>query len=510
MARLGDDVRAAVGATSATAGRAVLLSGTTTAISLASLFIFNEMFLRSVALGTVLAVFTGVVVATLLLPALISTLGSAARWPAPSGARVLPRRVLRLAGRQFDSFVRHDQSQAQDSGFWFRISRFGARWPLPLVTVVVLVLLLFGLPFLRINLTLPGEESFPSRFEARQASAVIDDRFSDFERETVDVIMAFDEGAPRDRYDDIDALVSSMSGVAGVTNVDTFTTRLMKEEVDWQQSSDPRENITQIEETIRLFTDGSAVWVRVSIEPGETTAEARAIVQELRALPGPSDATIQFGGGAAALVDARDTLRAKVPIVVAYIVAVTLLALFIEFRSVLIPLKAVLLNAISIAAALGALVFVFQDGNLQGILRFEESTSIATAVPVLVFAIVFGLSMDYEIFLLSRIREEYDANGGDTAQAVSYGLQRTGRMITGAALLIVLVIAAFATSEIVKQIGVGLALAILIDATIVRALLVPASMQLLGPANWWAPRWLRRREAPPTATNVASGTQVGK
>ena len=313
-------------------------------------------------------------------------------------------------------------------------------------------------------------------------------------------MVEFDQEAARDRYDTVAGLVSAMSSVSGVTMVDTFTTRLTREQVFWQQQPEQdREDKTEIELVVDRFTDTDAAYLRVSIEPDESTAEARAIVGQLRALLLPPDATARFGGGAAALIDARATLRSKVPIVIAYIVSVTLLALFIEFRSVLIPIKAVLLNAISIAASLGMLVWVFQDGHLQNVLRFEDSTSIATAVPVLIFAIVFGLSMDYEIFLLSRIREEYEANGGNTEQAVSHGLQRTGRMITGAALLIVIVIGAFATSEIsiMKRIGFELALAILIDATVVRALLVPASMQLLGPANWWAPRWLHRRDVEP-------------
>lgn len=512
MARRGDDVRSAVSVTSATAGRAVLLSGVTTAISLASLFIFNEMFLRSVAFGTVVAVFTGVTVATIMLPAIISALGRAARWPASNGVASLPRNALRFAGQRFDSFVRHDHTQSATGGFWFRMSRLGARWPLPLVTVVVVLLLAFGTPFLRINLTLPGEDSFPSRFEARQASAALDELFPDFERELVEVIVEFEDGVePRAQYGALASFVDDMAGVPGVNSVDTFTTRLTEDEINWQTTGVGVDDITETELTVRLFTDANAAWLRVSIEPDESSAEARAIVEELRDLPPPAGATASFGGGAAELVDARGTLQSKVPIVVGYIVLVTLLALFIEFRSVLIPLKAVLLNGISIAAALGALVFVFQDGHLQNILRFEESGSIATAVPVLIFAIVFGLSMDYEIFMLSRIREEYDANGGDTEAAVSHGLQRTGRMITGAALLIVLVIGAFATSEIVimKQIGFGLALAILLDATVVRALLVPASMQLMGPANWWAPRWLRRRERPSTVSGT-SESPAGK
>ncbi len=257
--------------------------------------------------------------------------------------------------------------------------------------------------------------------------------------------------------------------------------------------------ILNVEGVVNRFVEGNAIVTRLELAAPSRSAEALDVIDELCSVPGIEGASVRLGGASAALLDGRASLRARIPYVVAFIVAVTLLALFLEFRSIMIPIKAVFLNAVSISAALGALVWVFQDGHLEQILRFEETGSITTVAPVLIFAIVFGLSMDYEIFLLSRIREEYENNGGDTEQAVAQGLQRTGRMITGAALLIVLVVGAFATSEVVlmKQIGFGLAVAILLDATVVRALLVPASMHLMGRANWWAPRWLLPRRLPP-------------
>ena len=224
---------------------------------------------------------------------------------------------------------------------------------------------------------------------------------------------------------------------------------------------------------------------------------AQRTLQALRRIPPPPDAEVLIGGAAAEIVDAKASIRQRAPLVAAYVILVTFVVLLIEFRSVVLPLKAIFLNAISLTASFGALVWIFQDGHLRWLLRFDEVGFVMTASPVLIFAIVFGLSMDYEIFMLSRIREEYEATG-DSQLAVSRGLQRTGRLITGAALLLVIVIGAFGTGEVVilKQIGVGLALAIVIDATIVRALLVPASMQLLGRWNWWAPRWLGGRPLP--------------
>ena len=502
MSHQSENIRGAMGVTSGTAGRAVLVSGVTTAISLASLLMFNEMFLRSVAIGAFLAVGIGVLVATTVLPALIAILGQSAREPAraftvSSG----PRWLLRQAGLRFDDFARQPREQTEE-GFWFRVSRLGARWPLPLVTLVVLVLLLAGTPFLRINLALPDERGLPSHFEARVALDRLESEFSDLERDTVDVLIEFDTDLARDRYRDVAAFVAAAEAVPGITGSDGLTQRHTFEEVNWQQLPVSERDdflILNVEGVVNRFVEGNAIVTRLELAAPSRSAEALDVIDELRSVPGIEGASVRLGGASAALLDGRASLRARIPYVVAFIVAVTLLALFLEFRSIMIPIKAVFLNAVSISAALGALVWVFQDGHLEQILRFEETGSITTVAPVLIFAIVFGLSMDYEIFLLSRIREEYENNGGDTEQAVAQGLQRTGRMITGAALLIVLVVGAFATSEVVlmKQIGFGLAVAILLDATVVRALLVPASMHLMGRANWWAPRWLLPRRLPP-------------
>ncbi len=200
-----------------------------------------------------------------------------------------------------------------------------------------------------------------------------------------------------------------------------------------------------------------------------------------------------MGGSSAAFLDSKDAIRDRLPFALAFIALVTFGVLFLAFGSIVVPIKALAMNVLSLGAAFGALVWVFQDGNLEWLLRFESVGAITLFVPVFMFAVVFGLSMDYEVFLLSRIKEEYDARG-DNRMSVVRGLERTGRIITSAALLLVVVSAAFATSEIifVKQVGLGVALAIALDATIVRALLVPAAMRLMGGLNWWAPAPLRR------------------
>jgi RND superfamily putative drug exporter len=220
---------------------------------------------------------------------------------------------------------------------------------------------------------------------------------------------------------------------------------------------------------------------------------ARDVVHAVRAVPAPAGADVEVGGETAAVIDLLDVLEERAPYMAGFIVVVTFVLLFVAFGSFVLPAKALLMNVLSLSAAFGAMVWIFQDGNLSGLLDFTPAGFLDATNPVLLFAVLFGLSMDYEVFLLSRIREEYDRTG-DNTQAVALGLQRTGGIITSAALLLIIVVAAFSTSGIVfvKMIGVGLVIAIALDATIVRALLVPATMRLLGRANWWAPRPLAR------------------
>jgi RND superfamily putative drug exporter len=214
-------------------------------------------------------------------------------------------------------------------------------------------------------------------------------------------------------------------------------------------------------------------------------------VQRIRTLPGT-----RVGGAAAELADYTAALRHRLPLAAAVLLLVTFSLLFLFTGSVVVPVKAILLNLLSLGAGFGALVWVFQDGHLGGLVGTEALGSLSITTPVLVFAIAFGLSMDYEVFLLGRIREEY-LRSGDTDQAVSRGLQGTGRIVTAAALLIVVVFAGFVAGGFspIKQVGLGLVLTVAIDATLVRMLLLPATMTLLGRANWWAPAPLRRLHA---------------
>ncbi|TQS39479.1 MMPL family transporter, partial [Cryptosporangium phraense] len=236
---------------------------------------------------------------------------------------------------------------------------------------------------------------------------------------------------------------------------------------------------------------GGTALVNITYAGDPISAESRELVSRIRAVPFSGDVLV--GGQTAALADQLQTVGDRLPWMALIVVAATFVLLFLAFGSLVLPLKAIVMNVLSLGASFGALVLIFQDGHLSGLLNFTSTGTLEATQPILVLAIVFGLSMDYEVFLMSRIREEYDRTG-DNTQAVAVGLQRSGRIITSAALLILVVIGLFSISGItfIKLIGVAMLIAVLVDATIVRALLVPATMRLLGDANWWAPGPLKR------------------
>jgi RND superfamily putative drug exporter len=241
------------------------------------------------------------------------------------------------------------------------------------------------------------------------------------------------------------------------------------------------------------FTSGSDTWVQVFFKGDPRSKEARALVERVRQVPPPPGASVLVGGVSAELVDLLHDMKSRLPLGVSTVVVTIFVLLFLMLGSVVVPLKAVVLNFLSLTVTFGALVWVFQDGHLTGLLGTERLGSIDALEPMLVFVIAFGLSMDYEVFLLSRIKESFDQTG-DNKASVALGVQRTGGLITSAALLLAVVILGFAAGKVLslKQVGLGLFLAVLVDATLVRSLLVPATMTLLGRLNWWAPAPLHR------------------
>ena len=451
----GHDPGAAVVRTVRTAGRTVVFSAATVAASLAALLIFPQAFLRSFAYAGISVVVVAAVASVVVLPAMLAALG---------------RRVDSLS-------VLRRRAADEGTGFWHALATTVMRRPVPIATAVVVVLLLLGSPFLGIRFGLPDDRVLPEGNEARVATEQLRDGFASQEATPVSVV-ATGIGDASARADEIAAYATALSGLPGVSRVDAATGRYAAGAA-LPVPGDPD----------RSTGDGTYLSVVADVEA--VSPEGEALVAAIRALDAPFEVLV--GGSSAQLVDTKDAVFELVPVAGLIIATVTFVLLFLMFGSLLVPAKAVVLNLLSLTATFGAMVWIFQDGNLSGWLDFTPTGVIDTTTPILMFCIAFGLSMDYEVFLLSRIKEEHDAGHG-TVVSVARGLERTGRIVTAAALLIAVVFLAFATSGVsfIKLFGIGLAMAVLLDATVIRGTLVPAFMRLAGEANWWAPAPLRR------------------
>ena len=452
----GLSVEAAVKRSVATAGRTVVFSAVTVAASLAALLLFPLSFLRSFAYAGIAVVAVGGIASVVVLPAMLAALG-----PRIDRGRIFKREPKQVG-----------------EGFWHRLSSGVMRRPLPIATAVIAVLLFLGAPFLGIDFGLPDDRVLPEENPARQA---IDDIRSGFPtNESMPIQVVAPGGADRA---DIDAYAAALSSIAGVSRVDAVTGFY----AGGAKLADP----LPLSARFSASDDGTATYLNVVYDAEPMSSEAVDIVEDVRALDAPFEVLV--GGQTAQLVDSKASLFGRLPWALALIAAVTFVVLFLMFGSLLVPAKALVLNLLSLTATFGAMVWVFQDGHLSGLLDFTPTGLLDSTSPILMFCIAFGLSMDYEVFLLSRIKEEHDA-GRDTVGSVAMGLEHTGRIVTAAAALIAVVFLAFATSDItfIKLFGVGLALAVILDATVIRATLVPAFMRLAGEANWWAPAPLRR------------------
>ncbi len=458
----GHEPHDAVRRTVQTAGRTVLFSALTVAASLSALLIFPIAFLRSFA-------YSGVAVATLagvwsvvVLPALLAVLGH----------RVDMWSVRR---RRPDSGGR-----AEEDGRWHRIAVGVMRRPLPIATGVVVLLVIVGLPFLRIEFGLPDDRVLPPSSPVRQVMDTIRTEFSGEEAGALAVVAAADVD-PEARSADIDAYALALSRVDGVERVDAYTGIYAAGAQVVPSNAFTTERFGRPDSTYLSVVPG--------VEPLSTAGER--LTKDVRGVEAPFP--VKVTGTSAMLVDSKSTILGKLPIAALMIGVITFALLFLMFGSVVIPAKAIALNILSLSATFGAMVWIFQSGNLSGFLDFTATGTIAVTMPILMFCVAFGLSMDYEVFLLSRIKEEHDRTG-DNLRSVALGLERTGRIVTAAALIISVVFLAFATSGVsfIKMFGIGLALAVLMDAFIIRGTLVPAFMRLAGEVNWWAPAPLRR------------------
>jgi RND superfamily putative drug exporter len=456
--RKGLDTRAAVVRSVQTAGRTVAFGGLTVAIALSALLVFPLAFLRSFAYAGIGVVAFAVGGAVIILPAILAALG-----PRVDKLSVHRRRVVN-----------------QNEGFWHRAALFVMRRPVPIATGVILVLLVLGAPFLNARFGLPDDRVLPASAKVRQVHDEIRNEFDSNEAGAVSVV-ADKLGDPGPRTAAIQQYAVDLSQVTGVSRVDSVAGSFMK----GQQVVPPNPLFTY------RFARAEGTWLSVvpTVEPNSPAGER--LVKDLRALDRPF--AVKFGGASAQLVDSKASLFGRMPLAGGLILLTTFIMLFLMFGSLLVPVKAVVLNLLSLTATFGAMVWIFQEGHFNGFLHFTPTGVLDTTTPILMFCTAFGLSMDYEVFLLSRIKEEHD-HGADNVTAVAIGLERTGRIVTAAAATLAVVFVAFATSDItfIKLFGVGLTMAVLVDATLIRAALVPAFMRLAGNANWWAPRPMRR------------------
>jgi uncharacterized membrane protein YdfJ with MMPL/SSD domain len=424
-----------------TSGRTILFSSLTVAVAMASLAIFPQRFLYSMGIAGALVALLAATLALIVLPALLTVLG-------PRVNALAPKRLARAAQR--------DASATQE-GAWYQLSQVVMRRPGRIALASTVVLVALGLPFTGVKFISVSAAVLPHSASARQVDDALRTQFPPNRTSPLQVVVGVPAGSPQVRA--LARRLAALPDAAAVAPPQPAGVRMSL--IALAPASAPLSDTTQ------------------------------QLVRAVRGLHVPF--YLGVAGQTASFVDLEHSLGAHLPAVLAVVVAATLIVLFLMTGSVILPLKAVLMNALSLSAVFGILVLIFQDGNLQGLLGFTSQGALDATQPIFMFAVAFGLATDYGVFLLSRIKEARDAGASDSA-AVAIGLERTGRIVTAAALLFAVAIGAFATSKLVfiKELGLGSALAVLIDASIIRALLVPSLMELLGKRNWWAPRPLRR------------------
>ncbi len=424
------------------AGRTVLISAVTVSAALAGLLVFPQNFLRSMGFAGVAVPLLAALTTIVLLPAVLRLLG--ARLDA-----LAPKRLRTLAVAQ---------STTDTEGRWYRVAQFVRRRPVSIAIVTAGLLLAFGAPFLNAKFILADARVLPTDQSARVVFDRIAEDFPPPVTNAASVVIPAAALTPQTALA-LERRIRQVPGVAAVAGP---------------------------------IAAGPEATTFLVVPRGDPLSDAAtATVREIRTLPSPAGTHV--GGVTATFIDQADSISEHLPTAVAIIALVTSLAIFLMTGSVVLPLKTFAINALTVSASFGLLVIIFQNGRLEGLLNYESSGALDLNQPVLIMALVFGLSTDYGVFLLSRIKEARDA-GAPEDEAVAIGLERTGRIVTAAALMFCVAVMSFATSDIafLKQIGIGTAFAVFIDATIVRTFLVPALMALLGKANWWAPAPLRR------------------
>ncbi|MDQ3654459.1 MAG: MMPL family transporter, partial [Chloroflexota bacterium] len=481
----------AMGITMATAGRTIVVSGMAVAIGLLGLLTFGVEAATATAIAASIVVMLGVLTSLTVLPAALSLLGGRAKG----------RAVVR--GRLVDSI------RSRFEGVTVSARSILDRNPVPALIASCAVLLVLAAPALTMRPEPPGMTVLPASQPARQMFDTVQADFSASTLSPMTLIVEPRNGRPMTsarNLDDLDEFVQSLNQIEGVDSVvsvwsflppgigSSFLSGGIRVDQDLAAIAQPY-----------LTTNAAVIEVNVHAEPGSSTAKAildSIRTDHLRLSDGAF--TVMVGGETATSVDLIDHLMERLPWTLGLVIVATALVLYVQFRSILLPIKAVLLNMLSLTASFGALVWIFQEGHLAGVLGFEPLGYTIVIVPVLMFCFMFGLSMDYEVIMLSRIREAW-LETGDNHLAVSRGLRGSARIVTSAALIMLIVFTSFGTSDlqVIQQIGLGLAMAVFVDATIIRLVALPAAMQLMGRWNWWSPSLRRREASPPTSAAEA-------
>lgn len=464
----------ALAVTMATVGKAILFSGITVIFGLAATQFFSVPSLQSMGQAGMVVTALALVYGLTLLPAILAMLGT---------------RINALSIRR-----RRDDSVQSESPFWHGIAETVMRHPVRVLAPVLIALLIAGIPLLQLDLTPGGPDLLPVDQPARIAYERLETEFPSGDAEPIPVLITLPNGEPTspDTIATLRNVAADLAAVPGVTQIDSFVSPELAASagVDWQTyTGDPSTLPAPVTGLMQATVRGDQVLMEVSSDA--TGGELEQLVRDIRELQ-PATATVEIGGFAAASVDTLDGIYAGLVPAAIFVLIGSYLILLLTFGSVFLPLKAIFMTLLSISASLGAVVFVFQEGNFESLFGSQANGEIVSTTPILMFCILFGLSMDYEVLMLSRIQEEYQRTG-DNRASVAFGLSHTGKVITGAAAIMVVVFGGFILADIaiLKGMGFGLALAVLIDATIVRGLLVPATMRLMGRWNWWAPAPVR-------------------